>query len=100
MTIVNIIHDDDTIDIDVSGHADYDNIGKDIVCAGISAITYALINTLYDINADVLISGGDVHIRGYSDNYEYIDGVLRCALNGYTAIEEQYPDNIQVISAI
>lgn len=33
----------------VSGHAGYDEIGKDIVCAAVSVITYNAINTLEEI---------------------------------------------------
>lgn len=33
----------------VSGHAEYEEIGKDIVCAGVSVLTYNTINTLEEI---------------------------------------------------
>ena len=30
----------------LSGHADYDELGKDIVCAGVTAVTFGMVNAV------------------------------------------------------
>ena len=49
-------------EITVEGHAGYDKPGKDIVCAGISAITTTLIATLEEIGTDMTytVESGDI----------------------------------------
>ena len=47
MILVSIKHSQQNIvEICVSGHANYDEIGKDLVCAGVSCIMYGINNTL------------------------------------------------------
>ena len=36
--------------IKISGHANFDNYGKDIVCASVSSIIYTTINGILNIN--------------------------------------------------
>ena len=49
-------------EITVIGHAGYDKPGKDIVCAGISAIATTLIATLEEIGTDMTytVESGDI----------------------------------------
>ena len=38
--------------IEISGHAGYDEIGKDIVCAGVSALVQTLVKSMNQLTAD------------------------------------------------
>ncbi len=40
---------EDILDMKISGHADYDKTGKDLVCAAVSAISVGGLNALADI---------------------------------------------------
>ncbi len=40
-------HNDSIISIEVKGHADSAEYGKDLVCAGVSSIVVGIANTLY-----------------------------------------------------
>ena len=40
--------------IEITGHSDYDNIGKDIVCSAVSSIVTTTINGILSINNDAL----------------------------------------------
>lgn len=48
---------DKIVKVEVSGHSNFDQIGKDIVCAGISAIVFGTLNAL-----DNLVSQQEVKI--------------------------------------
>lgn len=95
MTTVHIDNDDNLVDISITGHAGYGQIGDDIVCAGISALTFALIYTFNAFNADVVdVSDGSVRIQARYDDAEaeYIQGVIDVAQWGYMALADKYPD--------
>jgi len=48
---------DQIVKVEVSGHSNFDQVGKDIVCAGISAIVFGTLNAL-----DNLVSQQEVKI--------------------------------------
>lgn len=74
------------------GHADYAESGKDIVCAGITAIVYSLAN--YLVNAgeaeEVDMAPGNVRICGKERR------AFEQAFYGLKAIEQKYPKNLRV----
>ena len=62
MTVVTVRDDG----IKVEGHARYGPVGKDIVCAGITALTETLLASLADLTEDAFkedISPGRVEIK-------------------------------------
>lgn len=79
---------------DSSGHAGYEDAGKDIVCAGVSAILYAVANTLEDLQANAFIEERENRLRvkivESSETDPAIQAVLRVAWLGAIGIEEQY----------
>lgn len=84
-------------ELKITGHADY-NSGQDIVCAGVSAITYALLQYLEDrgIQTDAGRKGASVICS--EDNKE-VRTAFEMALTGYQMIAEEYPDNVRVTIA-
>lgn len=57
---------DDIRSIDVSGHALFDQYGKDVVCAGVSSVVIGALNALdilYPSACDLDISGNQIHIH-------------------------------------
>ena len=40
--------------IEITGHSDYDNIGKDIVCSAVSSIVTTTINGIISIDSDAI----------------------------------------------
>ncbi|MCL6428653.1 hypothetical protein LT335_00192 [Spiroplasma sp. JKS002669] len=48
---------DQIVKVEVSGHSNFDQVGKDIICAGISAIVFGTLNAL-----DNLVSQQEVKI--------------------------------------
>lgn len=80
----------------VIGHAGYAPHGSDIVCAGVSAITFALIGYLSNRADDpcVSVENGEVLV---SCNGE--DNAFEMALTGYKQHSEKYPQYVEVHTA-
>ena len=78
----------------LSGHAGYDNPGRDIVCAGVSALTYALINLLDEQNPD----GYEREIRPDETRIQFpCDGTTeKFILTGYRMMQDHYPGYVEL----
>ena len=80
----------------INGHAGFDELGRDIVCAGVSAITYALMNYLDDCDPSGLYvseAEGNVEIACGGED---IGIAFDVAMAGYRAIAQTYPDHVTV----
>ena len=53
-------NNDNLIGFEITGHADFDEYGKDIVCAGVSTLAYTVVNT----------------VDNYINNFEFSDDDL------------------------
>lgn len=91
--------------MDLTGHAEY-NPGNDVVCAGISALAFALAGELkrrkasfkrFDIREGVHVETEpfihDVPQAG-------INAVYETCLTGLRQIEKKFPDHIQISETI
>ena len=104
MTTITIQKMLNLYDIKLEGHADY-NQGNDIVCAGISALTYTLAQKANDMEAE---EKGHVARMGLIPGTARITFVptnkaeeewkiaLSTILEGYNLIAASYPDNLKV----
>ena len=85
--------------ISVLGHANYDEYGKDIVCAAVSSIILCSVEAIasFDNNAiDINQSKDKLDIKiNSSDNItkKLIDNMLNCLKE----LEKKYPKNIEII---
>lgn len=90
-----------------AGHAGYAPEGTDIVCAGISALCMALINSLEQLQDEADISIERVHFAdgefcvevSYAENCfsrERARTVFSTVMQGLKAIERLYPDYLFV----
>ena len=85
--------------ITISGHANYDDLGKDIVCASVSSIVITTINAIIEIDNEAI---------DYSDNGKKItikvikqDEITLKLINNMILLLEElqndYKDNIKII---
>ena len=84
--------------ITVSGHAGYAAAGKDIVCAGVTALTMSLgksLNDLTEDNIDYEMSPGKVDVH-YGDLSEAGKLLVESFFIGICLIANEYPDNVRV----
>lgn len=82
----------------VSGHADYDDAGKDIVCSAVSALVINTVNSLETFTSDSVVTRSDddgnvkLKIRGgISPESELLIKSLRL---GLTSIYKEYGEDV------
>lgn len=84
--------------ITVSGHANYAEAGKDIVCAGVTALVQGLIRSMESLTSDEIeyeISPGrtDIHYRNLSE-----EGMLLVDsfFIGVCQITNEFPEYVRI----
>ncbi len=83
--------------ITISGHANYDEFGKDIVCASVSSTVITTINILLSLDKDSIsyddTKGLIIDILKDDDTTKEIINVL---VSNLLELERAYPKNIQI----
>lgn len=84
--------------ISITGHAMYDDLGKDIVCSAVSSIVITSLNGILSINPSALIynnskDGLEIEIKSFDDiTLKLIDNMMELL----TKLSNDYPKNIRV----
>ena len=84
--------------ISITGHAMYDDFGKDIVCSAVSSIVITSLNGILSINPSALIynnskDGLEIEIKSFDDiTLKLIDNMIELLIK----LSNDYPKNIQV----
>lgn len=84
--------------ITVSGHAGFAEAGKDIVCAGVTALVQTLVKSFHDLIEDKFeyeISPGRVDIH-YGDLSEAGTLLVDSFFIGICQIASEFPDHVRV----
>jgi len=81
----------------ITGHAGYAPAGSDIVCAGVSALSYALLGYLRQTGtaAEAACRKGEMKFRCGAD--QQADSAFSMAMAGYQIIARTYPQYVEVI---
>ena len=85
--------------ITIEGHAGYAEQGKDIVCAGMTALTQTFINSIEGLTNDVIqydISPGraDINFRNLSEAGRLL---VDSFFLGICSIAEEFPENVKIV---
>ena len=85
--------------ITIEGHARYAEAGKDIVCAGVTALTENLIDSIESLTKDEIqyeISPGrvDMHYKDLSEDGKLL---VDSFFLGICDIEHDFPENVKII---
>jgi len=86
--------------IEISGHANFKDYGKDIVCAAVSSIVTTCVNDIYIVNPKALNYNDDgktITIEIIKDDdlvYKLLNNLQELLIN----LSEDYPKNIKVES--
>ena len=86
--------------IEISGHAGYDEYGKDIVCASVSSVIMTTVNSIMNIdNSSIsyIDDGNKIIIEKLNDN-DIVDKLLNTMILILKDLEEQYKETIKVES--
>jgi hypothetical protein len=82
----------------ISGHANFNDYGKDIVCAAVSSIITASVNDIYIVNPNALNYSDDgkiITIEIIKDDdlvYKLLNNLQELLIN----LSEDYPKNIKI----
>lgn len=83
----------------IDGHAEYAEPGKDIVCAGVAALTQTLIGSLKELTSDDIkydISPGRANIN-YGNLSEESRILVDSFFIGICMIADEFPDYVRVV---
>lgn len=99
MIIARYDRNGDTHILSVNGHAEYAEKGQDIVCAGVSAIVYALIGWLENNSEDTTFasideSGGEIIVS--CDGDDKTATAFYMAAIGIEQIANTYPAHVTI----
>ena len=86
--------------IKISGHANYDDFGKDIVCASVSSIITTVVNCIMNIDESSITYSDDGNLititKIHSNNV--VDTLLNTMIEMLKDLENQYNKNIKIES--
>ncbi len=82
----------------IKGHADYDDYGKDIVCASVSSIVITTVNAILEIDRDAVIykEEKDILTIELLKQDEIIIKLINNMINLLKELSNNYPKNIKV----
>ena len=81
--------------ITVSGHANYAETGKDIVCAGVTALTQTLIRALEGLTKDEIEYGrADIYHGNLSEEGKLL---VDSFFIGVCSIADEFPENVTIV---
>lgn len=81
----------------IKGHANYDELGKDIVCASVSSMVITTINAILRIDSDAIKYSDDngVTIDIIKDD-EITNKLINNLIDLLEELEKQYPKYIEI----
>lgn len=85
--------------IAVSGHAGYAEVGKDIVCSAVTALTQTLVKSIEDLSDNEIeyeISPGRADIR-WRNLSEKTKTLVDSFFIGICMIAYEFPDNVRIV---
>lgn len=82
----------------IKGHADYNDYGKDIVCASVSSIVITTVNAILEINRDAVKykEEKDILTIELLKQDEIIIKLINNMINLLKELSNNYPKNIKV----
>jgi len=94
----------DRMRLEISGHAGYAEKGQDIVCAGVSALLYALAAVLEEAEARGRTTaelkeseeGAVIWADPGMGSLNEIKAYFRMCVKGMKIIQEQYPQHVEI----
>ena len=84
--------------INLIGHADYANYGKDIVCAAASSIMTTTVNAIFIFDKTYITyeNKKDNFMIKVNKNNEVVDNLITNMINMFEELQNDYPKNIEI----
>ena len=92
------INGDEVINsIEIKGHANYDELGKDIVCASVSSIAITTVNALLKLDKDITYKEDQGYLLITINSHdEVVDKLIDNMISLLMELEKQYKNNIKI----
>lgn len=89
-------------ELEVTGHANFNKKGEDIVCAGVSTLIYSFLLTISknNVNYELVDKNRIFNIKliKWNDNLnDYLKGICEFLINGIILLEKNYSNNVKLI---
>lgn len=102
MVKIRVLKSNDTWMIEASGHAEYGEDGKDIVCAALSALIGAFDFAMHRYHANGFSSSGTTGAGEYLAQYigsrsRETNGMIRMLEVGIALLAQEYPENVEAL---
>ena len=95
--VIYELKEDNYTYLKVSGHANFEDSGKDLICAGVSSIMFGLLNALDSLNENVEIKQLTNKIEVINHcNSSKVQDYFELVMMQLKTIEESYGDFIRV----
>lgn len=98
MIKINVKRNNDAIyQVTIKGHANYDEFGKDIVCAAVSTMAITTVNSIISLDESIecVEKSGMLDIKVIKDT-EINNKLLNNMINMLEELKKQYPKNIEI----
>lgn len=93
--MIKVIIKEDVITI--SGHANYDEYGKDIVCSAVSSTVITTVNGILSIdNSAIEVTEGEKVEIKILKHSNVVDKLISNMINLLTELQNDYKDNIDI----
>lgn len=96
--MIKVSHKDNCIS--VKGHAYYAKPGEDVVCAGVSALLFSLIESLDALTPDkieyLILAKGNIEIK-HGNLSESAKLLIDSFFIGVKLIADNHPDNVKIL---
>lgn len=82
----------------INGHADYDDFGKDIVCASVSSIAITTVNAILRIDSKAITyeeSDGNLEIKVINHS-KVVDELVDNMIDLLKELSKKYKNNIKI----
>ena len=102
MIKVNLIYNKDILKgFEITGHADYDEHGKDIVCAAVSMLAYTSVNSLDSYDYEVEFSDDEETMKLLVKNPSHdSEVILNTFSTGILTLTQSYSDFVEAYTTI
>ena len=92
------INEHDYIDsVEIIGHANYNDYGKDIVCASVSSIAITTVNSLIKLGKDIDYEEKEGYLNITINSHDEVtDKLIDNMIDLFSELEKQYEKNIMI----
>ena len=101
MTVIRIDDTPEEYSLEVKGHSGYAQAGQDIVCAGVSTLTFTLMQILHDNNVleyNCLQDDGYIFLSFAKRFGNELEEALNVINTGFSMMANSYPEYVSIMS--